>query len=345
MSFFSCHLIALLAPTLAAALRWNEHGHLAHLDFSGCADTVATPVTSEDTDIIMRSYRKDLAWLEYSVTSLTSSIACAPGVIRNIHLVVPDTDTQMFEDELEQIWNRRNLPIELRNRWSVSASRVKIPLNGYQEQMLDKMHSDFYTDATFVMFIDTDTVLMRDMTKDQVFDPSGVPYMCFRSVAKCGADCAKWMDLNVQPMLGDGQMLAQEYMCCLGQAYPSTVFPHLREQVAEHRGDVWNTFVTAALTQEGANPWVDPLDNQKGFTEFNAMGAVLWRDLHDSVHWLDANGPYHLTTQVRPMQTWSYESNQTIIDAQKDKFECVIRRMHETEFDYGVRNRECSPAI
>jgi hypothetical protein len=268
---------------------------------------------------------------------------CTPGVIRDIHVVVPKDDVKMFKDELERVWKERNLPQSLRNRWSVTASRVKVHENGYQEQMLDKMHSDYYvTDANYVLFIDSDTVLARDLTRDQLFDEEGKPYLCFRSVDVCGKDCEFWMERDVRPMLGSGEMMRQEYMCSLGQVYQTGVLSHLRSQASMNLGNEWDAWVHCALSDEGCKrAWLNSEGSQAGFTEFNALGAVLWRDFRSEVHWLDAYGGEHTKLQARPVQSWSWETNQTRVDMQKKKFECLIEKMHDTPFDYNSRIGTC----
>merc|ERR1719284_477607 len=172
------------------------------------------------TDIFMRSYHGDLEWLDFSVPSITESMQCSLGVIRNVLVVVPEEDVSAFNEKLDAVWQKEQFPEPLRQRWQVMPSKLKVVGDGYQKQMLDKLHADLYSDAKHFLFLDTDTVLVRDLTREQLFNDVGQPYLCHRSVAKCGKDCEMWMQEHVKPMLGEGEMLEHEFMC-LGRGLPT----------------------------------------------------------------------------------------------------------------------------
>jgi len=338
-SLLFLHIIEI---TLVASLRFSSSSGKC---LKGAAADQAREL--EDVDVFMRSYRNDINWFQYPIVSLSKSMDCTPGVIRDIHVIVPKEDVKIFKDEFNRVWKERDLPEYLRKRWSVTASKVKVSADGYQEQMLDKIHADFYvTDVNYVMFVDSDTVLARDVTRDQLFDDRGLPYLCFRSVDMCGGDCASWMEKDVRPMLGGGDMIQQEYMCSLGQAYQIGVLSHLRSQTSMNLGSEWDAWVHCALSKDGCKVgWVNAKNPESGFTEFNAIGAVLWRDFRDEVHWLDAYGGDHTKIQARPVQSWSWEKNQTRIEMQKRKFDCLIEKMHDTPFDYNSRTAFCEEAV
>ena len=57
---------------------------------------------------------------------------------------------------------------------------------GYQEQMLDNLHTDLHTDPDHIIYFNTDTLLMFDVTRKQFSDDVGNLKLCHRSVAKCG---------------------------------------------------------------------------------------------------------------------------------------------------------------
>eukprot|EP00450_Noctiluca_scintillans_P000831 CAMPEP_0194488972 /NCGR_PEP_ID=MMETSP0253-20130528/8701_1 /TAXON_ID=2966 /ORGANISM="Noctiluca scintillans" /LENGTH=208 /DNA_ID=CAMNT_0039329395 /DNA_START=234 /DNA_END=856 /DNA_ORIENTATION=- len=208
-------------------------------------------------------------------------MSCSPGDVRNAVLVVPPGDVEAFQVTLDHVWKGRDLEESLRERFKVLSSNISIPGNGEQEQMLDKIHADHYTDAETIVFVDTDTVLALDLTRDQLFDSEGKPYLCYRSVGECAPYCGHWMQNFVKPMLGEGDGLNYEFMCRLGQAYRSDLFPKLRERVQTLKGDEWTNFVSSALNG-GASPWSEG-DGSGGFTEFNALGALLWQEHHDDV--------------------------------------------------------------
>jgi len=294
------------------------------------------------TDVFMRSYRGDLEWLDYSVPSITESMQCSLGVIRNVLVVVPEDDVPAFNEKLDAIWSREQFPAQLRQRLQVIPSKVKVVNGGYQEQMLDKLHADLYSDAEHLLYLDTDTVLVRDLTREQLFDDAGQPYLCYRSVAKCGEQCEMWMQGHVKLMLGEGEMLDHEFMC-LGEAFPRYLYAHVRVKVEEHKGAEWHNFTSNARAG-GASPWAEP-DGVGGFTEFNAMGAAMWRDFHDKVHWLNTDTK-ELGMMARPLQTWSWEKDEAKRELAKRRFECIRELQHDfVKFDNNARVVFCNKKV
>jgi len=291
------------------------------------------------TDIFMRSYHGDLEWVDYSVPSIAESMLCSMGVIRNVLVVVPEADVPAFNEKIDALWNKEQFPGPLRQRWQVMPSKVKVVGDGYQEQMLDKLHADLYSDAQHFVYLDTDTALVSDLRREQLFDDGGKPYLCYRSASKCGEQCERWMQLHVKLMIGEGEMLDHEFMC-LGEAFPRYLYPHLRVAVVEHKSVEWLSFTTQARTG-GASPWSEP-GGEGGFTEFNTMGAVMWRDFHDRAHWLNADmGESWIAP--RYLQTWSWEKDDQKRDAAKRLFECVRELQHDTEeFDFNRRIVDCN---
>ena len=291
-------------------------------------------------DMFIRSYKEDLKWLSFSTAAMAGSMEKQQEVIRNALFVVPRDDVPLFEKDLDDIFQNRSLPQSLRSRFLVMQSKIKT-LKGYEEQMLDKMHADLYTDAQYIVFFDTDTVFARDLTRDQLFDPEGRPRLCYRSVKSCGEACEMWMQTKVKFMLGQGDMLDQEYMCTLGQAYTREIFARTREEVEKHNGEEWAGWLHRAQRPEGSVE-----ESPVPFTEFNALGAILWRDFHDKVHWADSAVGEELDALNRPIQTWSWEKNTTVVEKAMNKFECLISRQHDTEhFNWNTRNIECERGL
>jgi hypothetical protein len=337
MSVFR-HLVVSAVALGVTALRFQELAQRHVHREPNCALGDLENEVMSTTDIFMRSYRGDLEWLDFSVPSITESMQCSLGVIRNVLVVVPEDDVPDFNAKLDAVWQREQFPTRLRERWQVKPSQVKVVGDGYQEQMLDKLHTDLYSDAKHFVYLDTDTVLVRDLTREQLFNDVGQPYLCHRSVAKCGKDCEMWMQEHVKPMLGEGEMLEHEFMC-LGEAFPRYLYAHIRFEVQRHKGDEWHNF-TANARAGGASPWAEP-GGVGGFTEFNAMGAVMWRDFHEQPHWLDTDTK-DLDMMARPLQTWSWEEDEAKREAAKRRFQCIRELQHDTEnFDYNSRVVTC----
>eukprot|EP00450_Noctiluca_scintillans_P006703 CAMPEP_0194504678 /NCGR_PEP_ID=MMETSP0253-20130528/29084_1 /TAXON_ID=2966 /ORGANISM="Noctiluca scintillans" /LENGTH=349 /DNA_ID=CAMNT_0039347101 /DNA_START=91 /DNA_END=1140 /DNA_ORIENTATION=+ len=287
------------------------------------------------TDVFLRSYIGDLEWLPYSTRSITESMTCRPGVIRYVHLVVPKKNVSAFKATLDAVFREFNLTASLRSRWRVTPSHIVVIPDGYQEQMLDKVHADEYSDAEYIAFMDTDSVYPRDFTSDLAFGEHGKPYLCYRTVESCGNACAAWMQGHVRNMIGDTEALENEYMCALGSLYPRKIFSHFRKVTSESFGEPWDAWVQAAHGEGATIPW------QKGFTEFNAFGALLWRDFHTEMHWIDMNAKGEraaLNTMVHPNAIWSWEKDPQRIRIAKRSLECLIQHQHDGG-DYSDNGR------
>lgn len=286
--------------------------------------------TTFTTDVFMRSYRDDLQSFNSSALSITKSMMYSQDVIRDVLVVVPKSDVPLFKEALRGLWQDYDLPTTFRRRWRVLSSQTNVVGDGRQERMLDNLYADLYSDAQYFVYLDTDTLLLKDIVRDELFDSDGRPRICFRSVKSC-VDCQIRMHGHVKLMVGNGEMLDHEFNC-MGQAYPRFLYRHLRQVVDEHKGEAWRNF-TMCATHNGASPWTE--EHGLSFHEFGAMGAVLWRDFHDKVSWvdLDEGGLSSMSqlTQARGME--------------KRLVDCIRELMHtgsEGRFDRNERINHCS---
>jgi hypothetical protein len=212
---------------------------------------------------------------------------------------------------------------------------------GYEEQMLDKLYVDLYSNASFIMYLDTDTILVSDLTRDQLFDSQGRPHLSWRYAADAGVAWTKWMQGATSYMFGfppeDGNCWGRDFMISLGYAYPRRLLPHLRKEVVLHNGgngSAWDTWVFQA--RNGGAGWKGPIP----FTEFNAMGYILCRDFYDSVNWIYSNNYTEMVRLAAPyhaQQSTTMTKNPSLLNAEHQKMTCLIQRMNET---YAYNNFE-----
>merc|ERR1712217_81188 len=196
--------------------------------------------------------------------------------------------------------------------------------------MLDKLNADRYTDADYVIFLDTDTVLWRDLTKDQVMDSEGRTKMCWRNAADAQKEWNTWMAGHVYHMFGwgpqDNACSGLEFMCCLGFAYPAFVFPQIRKSMEAYGGLTWKLWQEQAFSPTGAG--------NKGpipCTDFNAMGYIMCRDFHDKVEWIRSSNYSGMATIVNAVQAWSWDTNDAEVASAKQQFNCLIEHQHEAQ--------------
>ena len=97
------------------------------------------------TDIFLRSYSGDIAWVPWALRSLDRFVTG----IRNIIIVVPANDYEKFKG--------LNLTREI-----LCSSKFAGPgLDDYLVQQIDKLCADSYTDADQILFFDSDCIAIR----------------------------------------------------------------------------------------------------------------------------------------------------------------------------------------
>ena len=67
-------------------------------------------------------------------------------------------------EKLDAVWEKEDLPALMCVRWRVMRTKVKVG-SGHQEQM-DRLHADRYTAAEHIIYVDTDTVVILDVTQE-----------------------------------------------------------------------------------------------------------------------------------------------------------------------------------
>ena len=218
-------------------------------------------------------------------------------------------------EKLDAVWEKEDLPALMRERWRGMPTKVKVG-SGYQEQM-DKLHADRYTDAEHIIYVDTGTVVIIDVTREQWFDDVDKPKLCHRRVVKCGEQCGMLMQNSIKLMLREGERLDHEVMN-LGEDLTRFLFPDLHLTLEDVTNAVWNKF-TASILAEGTPGWCEPTE-RSSFTDANAMGAMMWREFRDRDHWIDIESS-KFDTMVRSIRTWSGKDDEVKRQEAKRRFE------------------------
>ena len=188
-------------------------------------------------------------------------------------------------------------------------------------------------------YFDTETFFVFDKTWKQLVDDVDKTKLCHRSVAKCGEQCEMLMHNHVKLMLGKGERLDHEFMK-LNDTLTHYRSPHLRLTVESFKGVVWKNFTASTIAGGAPGRW--KLAEWSSFTDFNAMGAVMWRDFHDRVHWIDITLS-EFDTMILYFQSWSGQKDEAKRKEDKRRFECVRKFQHNAEkFDVKNRVRTCT---
>jgi len=139
-----------------------------------------------------------------------------------------------------------------------------------------------------------------------------------------------WMYGHVYHMFGwgpqDAYCASREFMCFLGFAYPSFLFPQIQKSIELYVGETWTLWHEQAFSPTGAGS-----RGPVPFTDFNAMGYIMCRDFHDKVEWIQSSNYSGMATIVNAVQAWSHDTNGAEVASAKQQFNCLIEHQHEAE--------------
>lgn len=102
-------------------------------------------------DCLIKSYASDYPWLQYCLRSIQKFATD----FRTIHLIVPDT---------RKWWDGSYIINHLHVTEAEEYGR-----DGYLSQQVFKLYADTFSDAEFILFMDSDTVFVRPVTPETFF--------------------------------------------------------------------------------------------------------------------------------------------------------------------------------
>lgn len=212
------------------------------------------------TDIVIRSYRGDFGWLAYALRSLHSN----SSGFRRIFVVVPRGDSQLLSHLTEE-----------------HVKECPIYADDYLGQQITKMMADTYSDADYITFWDSDTILTSKLTpSDLIVD--GKPIIYYEPYDKVGRE--PW-----QPVVAEvlGWTPEHEFMRRHPFTYPRWLFQDVRRFLESLHSQSLEKYIIS-------RPY-------RSFTEFNVLGAYAWQHHRDKFTWLDpSGGPVY----VRQFRSW-----------------------------------------
>jgi hypothetical protein len=211
-----------------------------------------------NVDIFIRSYHGDFQWLNYCLRSLRKY---AKG-FGKIHLCIPHGDLEMLTKGSEEV--------HLVNRWD----------DDYIGQQNDKLHCDLYCPANYIMCLDSDCLLTREIEPDDLFD-NGKPIWLFEPVPSYQTP---WYPIVEEAI---GWRPDYEFM----RRHP---FVFDRKCLREFRQFMFG------LHGESLDSWLRKRPKAR-FSEFNSYGAWAYRERHDYYSW---KLPIEVPTFIN--QEWSW---------------------------------------
>jgi hypothetical protein len=199
-------------------------------------------------DIFIRTYYKDLPWLAYCLRAIETY---AHG-FRRVVLVAPASSAARLR--------RSGLGL------SVTTHICEDFADDYLGQQVTKLLADQYSDADFICHLDSDCILRRAVTPSDLI-VEGKAVMSMTPYAALPHD-EGWRRLSAAFLRRPVEF---DFMRRPPFVYPRWLYPALRDfTVSEH-----------------GRPLADHIVAQppRGFSEFNAMGALAYYRFFDRFHW------------------------------------------------------------
>jgi hypothetical protein len=203
-------------------------------------------------DIFIRSYWKDLEWLQVCLASIEKY--CRG--FRSVIVVLPHSS----EPWLPRFPLHGDVEIKFCRDYG----------DDYLGQQVTKLLADTFSDADYLCHVDADCIFYRQ-TSPEDFIIDGKPLVLKRP-CELLSPYRPWRK-PVEKFLG--WSLLDDFM-----QHPPFVFPRwLYQQVREHSVSAHNVGIEEYVT---AQP-------PRGFSEFNVLGALAWQRYNDRFVWLDTS--------------------------------------------------------
>lgn len=198
-------------------------------------------------DVFYKTYNKDFNWLDYSLRSLKKHVTGYD----NIHILVPKTQIAQFKEQFKSLPDR------------TIVHEVNEYGSGYMYQQVCKMQAHKYSDASFIMFSDSDLIYDHDINL-QTFIETRKPEILYTSYDKVG-DAKCWKE-PTEAFIKDPQ--EYEFM--------------RRNNLIYHRSTL------EAIEQYEPNLEYIVMNSSR-FSEFNAIGAFAWKFEKDKYNFVNTD--------------------------------------------------------
>jgi hypothetical protein len=189
--------------------------------------------------IFIRSYWKDLQWLQFSLRSI--GLYCFG--FSEIVVVLPQSSRRWLD--------RSPLPRAVRVEYCPTYR------DDYLGQQVTKLFADTYVDANFIVHVHADCIFTRP-TSPLDLHPDGRPIVVTKRLAQLGRTYP-WRTAT-QAFLGCE--ILHDFMQQPPFAYPRWLYPMIREHCLVKHGAPLDTYILSRPP--------------RGFSEFNVLGAYAW---------------------------------------------------------------------
>jgi hypothetical protein len=274
-----------LHPTIGDSPSFQNPSHLAEIQsdavlFHRCKDgslidmlrgTKSSPeptaITQErTTDIFIRTFKKDAAWLDWSLRSINKF---CKGY-RNVIIICPNED----QDSIR--------PIAKFHGYEVQGVHNN-PAFGYLEQQVTKLCADQFSKADYFLFVDSDCFFLKPNTPADWFKDGKIVHL-ITPWANVG-DAVMWKETTGKAL---GWAVQFETMRRLPLLIPSSVIKNCREYIERRHG----------------KPIRDYVLEQEKLSEFNCIGSFAMKHQPGEFIFLDTTK--NPLPEAIAVQRWSW---------------------------------------
>lgn len=229
------------------------------------------------TSIFVRSYEKDFPWLAYCLRSIHKF---ATGFQEVVVCIPEGTDLNLTAERVV---------------------KVKETCEGYVHQQISKLNADLYTAADNVVYLDSDCVLTKPLTPEDLMT-DGKPDWLITPMDKVGEDARKaWFDVMKDCI---GHPPEFEMMRRHPQMIPAWALVSFKEFIRGKHGKSMEAYAAGRP--------------HRNFSEFNVMGFYLHAHHHDKINWLNTDDG---VPEPLLIQAWSHGG---ITPEIKQQFEDIL---------------------
>lgn len=160
---------------------------------------------------------------------------------------------------------------------------------GSIHQKYSKLTADRFCESKYIIYLDSDCILCKPFESVDWFY-NGKPCLeyttideierWFQEQGRKGGSPSIWRD-GVAHALGDE--VDKEFSRRIEKVYKRSWLPEMRSRIESVHGVSFEKFIAA---QKGVKSPGDRID-QLYFSDFNYMGAFLWKYKRDDIHWID----------------------------------------------------------
>ncbi len=231
------------------------------------------------TTIFIRSWYKDLPWLEWSLRSIVKFTSGFSGLV----VMVPD---DKYQGAMEEMCNRYGAKCVV---------GVQEPLGkGNLCAQLYAMCADKVCTTDFILYWDSDCVWTDDVTPVTYFDVQelhALPYLCVRPWDSCRDDERLAWEATTDTVLGFKTDFST--MVRHPAVHPAWILPKLRSYIEKVHRMRFDEFVLSRKA-----------DFPQGLSEFNLLGNFARQFFPENYSWVD------LSVSAQPrnpyLQYWSH---------------------------------------